>query len=107
MKAKQKKSMTKNEWKLFAMWAAAEWAAYGLFEWDKWHESHRRSARMLGIPTDEVKLRGVFDFCKYVTARSDYPENIEGAANAFSSEQFKGREKRRRSRSANLHKNSE
>jgi hypothetical protein len=83
--------MTKTEWKLFAMWAAGDWASRGPFEWDDWYLSHRRSAWTLGIATDEPELRGVLAFCKYITTRSDYPENIEATANAFGADQFKGR----------------
>jgi len=64
--------MTKTEWKLFAMWAAGDWASRGPFEWDDWYLSHRRSAWALGIATDEPELRGVLAFCKYITTRSDY-----------------------------------
>ena len=83
--------MTKTEWKLFAMWAAGEWASCGPVEWDDWYLSHRRSAWILGIASEEAELRGVVAFCKYITTRSDYPKNIEATANTFGADQFKGR----------------
>ena len=86
-----RRKMTKTEWKLFAMWAAGDWANRGPLEWDDWYLSRWRSAWTLGIATDEPELRGVLAFCKYITTRSDYPENIEATANAFGADQFKGR----------------
>jgi hypothetical protein len=83
--------MTKTEWKLFAMWAAGNWATYGPLEWDEWYPFHRRSAWILGIAAQEADLRGMVAFCKYITTRSDYPKNIEATANAFGADQFKGR----------------
>jgi hypothetical protein len=87
----RRRKMTKTEWKLFAIWAAGEWASRGPVEWDDWYPSHRRSAWILGIATEEAELRGVVAFCKYITTRSDYPANIEATANAFGADQFKGR----------------
>lgn len=84
-----RRKMTKTEWKLFAMWAAGEWASRGPFEWDNWYLSHRRSAWRLGIAAEQAELRGVLAFCKYFTTRSDYPENIEATANAFATDQFR------------------
>ena len=86
----RRRRMTKTEWKLFAIWAAGNWATYGPFEWDDWYPFHRHSAWILGIAAQEAELRGIEAFCKYITTRSDYPNNIEATANAFGADQFKG-----------------
>src|SRR5437016_24117 len=77
------KSMTKTQWKLFALWSAAEWVHRGPFQWEDLYESHRRSARIIGIPVKDDELRTVFEYCQFVTKTSEYPENAEGVANGW------------------------
>jgi esterase/lipase superfamily enzyme len=78
--------VTKAEWKLVALWAAAEWERDGPLEWDDWYQSHWRSMQRLGIPADWQELRAVFEFCRDVRNRREYAASIEEAANLFSPE---------------------
>src|SRR6266566_1333740 len=66
-------SMTANELKIFAAWAAEHWDERG--DWEYWSADRREDLAKMGVNASDQELRVVFNFCRLGWKRDEIDIN--------------------------------